>query len=285
MPPPNRPCRTSVRSADNPTRAESRLRERWMHGAQAFRLDIRCFERITRHSENARLRKGRAGLENWQDSSRETPVTAVETSSHARPLGRTVGLTDNCPAKRVPSRCGRRTAPTLLFAIRVPNGALPFVSTVFGNSPEPQIVNDPKSLYQSPSGAHGPAFTQSCNRRRSWREIRRSSTWARMCSQTGCGRLENRIFGNGVVPEDCPDQILPRFALALGIGLIHETAIRRVEILARCRFSLHSALREHNQGSAHRKMLFPGHTLDLNCQLRRNRDALADGWRRSSTCA
>ena len=113
--PPNRPCRTSVRSADNPTRAESRLRERWMHGAQAFRLDIRCFERITRHSENARLRKGRAGLENWQDSSRETPVTAVETSSHARPLGRTVGLTDNCPAKRVTSRCVRRTAPTPLF--------------------------------------------------------------------------------------------------------------------------------------------------------------------------
>ena len=35
-------------------------------------------------------------------------------------------------------------------------------STVFGNSPEPQIINEPKSLYQSPSGAHGAAFTHSC---------------------------------------------------------------------------------------------------------------------------
>src|ERR1039457_1343668 len=164
--------------------------------------------------------------------------------------------------------------PPHFYSIRVPNGAMPFVSTVFGNSPEPQIVNDPKSLYQSPSGAHGPAFTQSCNRRRSWREIRLSSTRARMCSQTGRGRLENRIFGNGVLPEDGPDQILTSLALALGIGLSHETAISRVEILPCRSFSLHSVLREHNQCPAHRKMLFSGHTLDLNCQLRWYGDAL-----------
>src|ERR1017187_7573916 len=57
------------------------------------------------------------------------------------------------------------------YSMRVPNGAMPPVNTVFGNSPEPQIMNEPKSLYQSPAGAQGPAFTQSCNRRRSWREI------------------------------------------------------------------------------------------------------------------
>src|ERR1035438_3707382 len=116
------------------------------------------------------------------------------------------------------------------------------------------------------------------NRRRSWREIRLSSTRARMCSQTGRGRLENRIFGNGVLPEDGPDQILTSLALALGIGLSHETAISRVEILPCRSFSLRSALREHNQCPAHRKMLFSGHTLDLNCQLRWYGDALADGW-------
>src|ERR1022692_2461170 len=86
--------------------------------------------------------------------------------------------------------------------------------------------------------------------------IFRSSTRARMCSQTGRGRLENRIFGNCVFPENGPDQILTRLAFALGIGLSHETAISRIEILPRCSFSLHSALRERNQCPAHRQMLF-----------------------------
>jgi len=172
-----------------------------------------------------------------------------------------------------------------VYSIRVPNGAMPLVSTVFGSSPEPQMMNDPKSLYHSPAGAHGPAFTQSCNRRRSCSEIWRSSTRARMCSQTGWGRLENRIFGNGVFPEDGADQIFPGFALASAIGLDHESAIRCVEILAcRC-FSFHSALCEHDQGSALGQVLLPGHALDLNRQFRRNGDALADGWGRSSTCA
>ena len=163
------------------------------------------------------------------------------------------------------------------YSIRVPKGAMPLVSTVFGNSPAPQIRNEPKSLYQSPSGAHGEALTHSCNRCRSWREIRRSSTRARMCSQTGLGRLEKRIFRNGVLPENCPNQVLPRFAFARGIGLRHEPLIGRTEIRARCRLRLHSALRKHDQCPAHREMLLPGHTLDLNCQLRRNGDALANG--------
>jgi hypothetical protein len=166
-----------------------------------------------------------------------------------------------------------------IHSIRVPNGAMSCVRTVFGSSPEPQIMNEPKSLYQSPSGAQGPAFTQSCNRRRSWSEIRRSSTRARMCSQTGRGRLENRIFGNRVCPENCPDQILPRFVFSLGVGFRHETAIRCIEILACCQFSFHSALREHNQGAAHRQMFLLCHTLDLNCQLGRHGDALANRWR------
>jgi len=151
------------------------------------------------------------------------------------------------------------------------------VSTVFGNSPEPQIVNEPKSLYQSPSGAHGPAFTQDCNRRRSRREIRRSSTRARMCSQTGRGRLENRIFGNSVLPENRPDQILPRFTFALGIGLGKEPAICSIETLPRRGFCLYSALGQYHQCPTHRKVLFPGNSFDLHCQFRGNGNALADG--------
>ena len=160
---------------------------------------------------------------------------------------------------------------------------MPCANTVFGNSPEPQIVNDPKSLYQSPSGAHGPVFTQSCNRRRSCREICRSATRARMCCQTGRGRLENRIFGNGILPEDCPDQILPGFILAHGIALRHEPPICRIETLACRRFSVYPALCEHDQRPAHGETLSSGYSLDLNRQVRWNRDALADGWRGSRT--
>jgi hypothetical protein len=36
---------------------------------------------------------------------------------------------------------------------------MPLVSTVRGYSPKPQILNEPKSLYQSPSGANGWDFT------------------------------------------------------------------------------------------------------------------------------
>jgi hypothetical protein len=71
-----------------------------------------------------------------------------------------------------------------------------------------------------------------------------------MCSQTGLGRLEKRIFGNGVLPEDRPNQVLPRFVLALGIGLRDEPPITRIESSERCRLRLHSALRKHDQGTA-----------------------------------
>ena len=66
-----------------------------------------------------------------------------------------------------------------------------------------------------------------------------------MCSQTGRGRLENRIFGNGILPEDCLDQIFPGFAFAAGIGLGHEASIRRIEMIACRRFRLNPPLREH----------------------------------------
>ena len=98
-----------------------------------------------------------------------------------------------------------------------------------------------------------------------------------MCSQTDRGRLEKRIFGNGVLPKDGPDQSLPRFVLALWIGLGYEPPIGRIEIGARGRFRLHSELSKHDQGPAQRKILPPGYAFDLNGQLRRNGDALPNG--------
>jgi hypothetical protein len=104
-----------------------------------------------------------------------------------------------------------------------------------------------------------------------------------MCSQTGRGRLENRIFGNSIRPEDCPDQILTRLAFAFGIGFGHEPAISRLEIVACGSFSLHAPLRQRNQRPAHREMLFPGNALDLDCQFRGNSNTLPHGRRRSRT--
>ena len=40
-----------------------------------------------------------------------------------------------------------------------PNGFIPFSKTVFGNLPVPHKMKEPKSLYQSPSGATGPVRT------------------------------------------------------------------------------------------------------------------------------
>jgi len=58
----------------------------------------------------------------------------------------------------------RRYSPHLHRAVRfqsaVPNGCIPLASTVFRYSPEPQRMNEPKSSYQSPSGANGSAATQ-----------------------------------------------------------------------------------------------------------------------------
>jgi hypothetical protein len=104
-----------------------------------------------------------------------------------------------------------------------------------------------------------------------------------MCSQTDRGRLENRIFGNGIRPEDCPYQIFPRFAFAFGICLRHKPAISCLETIARRNFGLDSALRKHDQRPALREMPLPGQTLDFDRQLRRNGDALAYGGCRWST--
>jgi hypothetical protein len=66
------------------------------------------------------------------------------------------------------------------------------------------------------------------------------------------GRLENRNFGKGVFLEDCPERI-----------------INRTKALACCGFSIHSALREHDQCATHCQMLCSGDLLHQpECTLR-----------------
>lgn len=159
---------------------------------------------------------------------------------------------------------------------------MPFLRTVFGDLPVPQMVNDPKSLYQSPSGAQGSVRTQIRSRWRSSTVIARSATRSRMCSQSGRGRLTKRIFGNRVAPEDCPDQILAGLAFPDGISLPHEFLIGAREPGPRGRFGFYAPFGKSDQGAAHRHISHLRHAPDFPRELRRNRHTLTDGRSRHS---
>ena len=115
---------------------------------------------------------------------------------------------------------------------------------VLGNSPVPQSTKEPKSLYQSPSGPSGAVFTHSCKRPKSSRLTYRSATRVRRCSQTGRGRLANRIFGNRLGPKNSADQILACLSFAVRIRLRQEAMIRCIEVLSSLCFGLDTPLRK-----------------------------------------
>ncbi len=116
----------------------------------------------------------------------------------------------------------------------VRTASCPFSRTVFGNLPFPHRKNEPKSLYQSPSGAEGPVRTHACNARRSF--ARKSAAQSTRCSkwgQTPRGRSENCIFGNRILPEYGVDQIPPGLVLPLRFCLPNEITISGLELLCR----------------------------------------------------
>lgn len=154
---------------------------------------------------------------------------------------------------------------------------MPFDNIVLGNSPEPQRRKDPKSLYQSPSGASGPVFAQSCKRTRSRSVICRSATRVRRCSQTGPGRLVNRIFGNGFCAENRADQISAGFIFTHRIGFRHKPAIGCAEILLGLCLGLNTALRELYERTARSKTPLLCDAPDFGCQGGRERHALTHG--------
>lgn len=160
------------------------------------------------------------------------------------------------------------------YSVGVPNGCRPLARTVFGISPEPQRMNDPKSFYQSPAGPCGAVFTQSCRRRRSARETCRSATRSSRCSQTGRGRSANRIFGNCVSSEDGPDQILARVVLSGRVGFRDKSLVSDFQAFASSRFGLDAFLGERDQRPADRKMSLFRDAPNLRCEWAGDGDAL-----------
>src|ERR1039457_2522863 len=193
------------------------------------------------------------------------------------------------------------------YSISSPNAFTFLVSTVLGYFPEPHNLKEPKSLYQSPSGATGPYPTHSCNRPRSANEICRCCTRSKRCSQSARGRSENCIAGNRVLPENCADQVLPRFLLTgrfllvheSAVGncadqvlprflltgrflLVHESAVGGLQVLLRLGFGADARFRQRDQSAAHRKLTFLGDAAYLNRERAWNCDALAD-WLSATT--
>ena len=150
-----------------------------------------------------------------------------------------------------------------IFHSAAPNGFMPFFKTVFGYSPVPQIMKDPKSLYQSPSGAQGSVTTQLRSRCRSSRVIARWATRSRMCSHSGRGRLTKRIFGNRGSPEDRTDQIFTDLALSCRIAFRKEPLISSRELLPFCRVGFDTPLGECHQRPAQRHVALLRHAPDF----------------------
>jgi hypothetical protein len=154
---------------------------------------------------------------------------------------------------------------------------MPLSRTVFGSFPFPHRKNEPKSLYQSPSGAVGPVRTHACNARRSFMEICRSSTRCSKWCQTPRGRSENCIFGKGILPEYGADQIPPSLVLPLGFYFPNEITISGLELLCSLGFGTDAAFSQNHESAAKRKVPLLCNPSDVCRQSRRHSDALANG--------
>ena len=71
--------------------------------------------------------------------------------------------------------------------------------------------------------------------------MRLSSTrWSMWC-QTPREKLQNGIFGNGVLPEDCTDRITPSLILTPRFHFFDEGAVSGLELWLRLRFGADTA--------------------------------------------
>src|SRR6476646_7461798 len=146
--------------------------------------------------------------------------------------------------------------------------------TVFGYSPRPHSLNDPKSLYQSPSGANGSDLTQVCKRRRSGSGMWRSSTRARRCCQSSRGRSEKRIFGNSRLPENRAYEILSSLLFFFGFLLFQEFAVGDLQVVFGFLLGLDASFRQGDQGAADREVTLFCDASHFCRQWRGNGDAL-----------
>jgi len=105
--------------------------------------------------------------------------------------------------------------------------------------------------------------------------IARSATRFKICSQSGRGRLEKRIFGNCIPSEDCLDKFLAGLTFLFRIGG-HELLISRSQPGPSRRFRFHTPFRKRHESATHRYFPLLRYALYFQCQLRGNSDALAD---------
>jgi len=165
-------------------------------------------------------------------------------------------------------------------SISSPNALVSFVRTVRGYSPEPHSLNEPKSLYQSPTGATGSDRTHSCKRLRSARGILRSWTRSSRCSHKPRGRSEKRIFGNCVFPEDCTNQIPTGFPFSHRFVFLQETPVSGSQVLSGIGLGPNPALNHSHNSPAHRDVSPLGDAPNLSGERGGDGDALPD-WLRS----
>src|ERR1035437_4110315 len=94
----------------------------------------------------------------------------------------------------------------------------------------------------------------------------RSATRWRRCCHTPRGSSEKQIFGNCVLPENRPNQILARLLLESRFPLLHESPVGGLQILLGIEFCPHSPFRQSDQGTAHRKMALFRDAPDFACE-------------------
>jgi hypothetical protein len=159
----------------------------------------------------------------------------------------------------------------------------------FGNSPVPQSLNDPKSLYQLPSGASGSDATHSCRSTRSLYLIARSSIRLSRCFRSSSGKLTKRILGNSFRPENGADQVVARLKLLGRVLFFQIATIISPKCQLRFALRLGAALCQKDKGRAERQAFLMCHAPSFFRKSLGNRNALPGrfprllGWGRHSS--
>src|SRR5438445_59124 len=126
--------------------------------------------------------------ESWPNETWQPP----RQLRHRRPESGDTPRSIVCASDRV---LGSRRTPVLPQASASPLSTCPLSRNVLGNLPSPQSLTDPKSLYQSPSGASGPDSRHSFSLYRSSEVIFRSANRSKRWSRSASGRSVHWIFG------------------------------------------------------------------------------------------
>lgn len=113
-------------------------------------------------------------------------------------------------------------------------------------------MKEPKSLYQSPSGAMGFAASQSCKPNRSSTRIERSFERCAKCVLMPRGKLVNWILGKSVLPKDRSHKVVAGLFYPLGIGFNTEAIISFDQLAFPFKSSFHALFGKRNNGSADR---------------------------------